>query len=669
MSALTKCTFAIALCAVVTPLGAQRPDSTRRDSVRVKLSPVVIQGARQSATVGGSSAVVLPMDSLRITPAAPLEDVLREIPFVQVRQNSRGEVELSVRGSDSRQAAILFDGIPITLGWDSRADPSVFPLSGAGSIVLVRGLSTLLQGPNTLGGVIELGVVSYRAETIDTTRVALRAGMDQVGAQAYQVDAVRPVALGRGELSIRTGVGFRDRPGVALSSDVRDQYTSNERRANSDLSQVDGYLALRYIKPNGSWLGLSASGYRLDRGVMPELHVQDPRFWRYPGQDRWLALFSAGTGRRHTRWGAGDMEFVIGANTSKTSIESFTSARYDSISGTERGDEQTVTTRLLADHTLGRGEIRTAFTLATVRYDETLDTDPPSRYRQRLWSSAVEVDQPLVGTLRATAGWGLDVATTPEAGGKPSLGRLSEWGARVGLTTLAGNRWRLHASASRRARFPALREMYSGALDRFEPNHALRPEVLVGAELGATLLSGAFQLQPVLFAHRLEDAVVRIVQPDRRFKRVNRDRIRSTGLELLAGVLAGPVSLSGDALLQRVRIVDQAVAGSGRRPENLPQFRANVDAIFPLVAKGRGRVSVGHTGVQYCVHPDLQANQRLAPQTVVGTGVDRGWPVVARLWTRLTASVQVENVLDAAVYDQCGLPQPGRTLRFGIALQ
>jgi iron complex outermembrane receptor protein len=80
-------------------------------------------------------------------------------------------------------------------------------------------------------------------------------------------------------------------------------------------------------------------------------------------------------------------------------------------------------------------------------------------------------------------------------------------------------------------------------------------------------------------------------------------------------------------------------------------------------------VSVGHTGVQYCVHPDLQANQRLAPQTVVGTGVDRGWPVVSRLWTRLTASVQVENVLDAAVYDQCGLPQPGRTLRFGIALQ
>jgi iron complex outermembrane receptor protein len=658
---------AIGLAVASVPAVAQQ-DTTRRDTTRTRLAPVVIQGARQASTIGGASAVIFPLDSLRITPAAPLEDVLREMPFVLVRQNSRGESEVSVRGSDSRQAAILFDGMPVTLGWDSRADPSVFPLSGARSVQLVRGLSSLLQGPNTLGGVVEFGVVSYRAESVDRARLGLRAGFDQVGMQSYQLDAVRPMHLGSADVTLRAGIGFRDRPAVALSSDVRDQYSTNERRSNSDLSQLEGYFAARYVRSSGAWLGVSASGYKLDRGVMPELHIQAPRFWRYPTQDRTLALLSAGTGRRRTPLGAGDMEFVVGVNSGHTEIESFTNATYATLSATELGDERTTTARLLADHSLGRGELRTAFTLANISYDETLLPAPASRYSQRLVSGALEVDQPIVGTLRATAGWGLDVATNPETGGRTALGRLSEWGGRLGLSTLAGGRFRLHASASRRARFAALRELYSGALNRFEPNPALRPEVLTGAEVGATLLSAKYQFQAVGFVHRLDDAVVRITQPDRRFKRINRDRINSRGLELLGGVGLGNVHFSMDALVQHVRLVDQVLSGTERRPENQPQFRVGFDGDFPVIAGMRARVSMNHSGEQFCVNPDLSANQRLAPQTQYGTGIERSWNVASGLWSRISGSLQLENATDAAAYDQCGLPQPGRTLRFGIAL-
>ena len=645
-------------------------DSARRDSARTRLGGVVIQGQRTSTAIGGASVVVLSVDSLRLTPAAPLADMLREMPFVLVRQNSRGEVELSVRGSDSRQAAVLFDGIPITLGWDSRSDPSVFPLSGAGGIALVRGLSSLLQGPNTLGGVIELGVVSDRARSNDETHVALQAGVDQLGGSGYQVDARRPWVLGGGRFTLRAGAGFRDRRAISLSHRVTDQYTRDgDERTNSDLSERDGYLAARYATPGGAWAGASVSGYSLDRGVMPELHIQAPRFWRYPDQSRVLALVSTGSGRRRTPFGSGDMEFVVGTNASQTEIESFLDASYDSIVGTESGEERTTTVRLLADHSLGRGELRTAFTLANVRYDERLDGAAATRYAQRLWSSAVEVEQPVTGMWRASAGWSMDVATTPETGGRESLGRLSEWGGRFGLSTLAFGSWRMHGSASRRARFPALRELYSGALDRFEPNPTLRPEILTGVEAGATLLSGGMQLQGVVFRHRLEDAVIRITQPDRRLKRINRDEIRSAGIELLAGWQVGPVHLTSDALLQRVRIVDPAVSGAERRPENQPELHVGADAAFPVGTLVDARVSFSHSGAQYCVNPDLGRNQRLAPQQVAGGGVERAWPVASRLWSKLVASVSVDNLMDSAVYDQCGLPQAGRTLRFGLALR
>ena len=59
------------------------------------------------------------------------------------------------RPADSRQAAVLFDGLPLSIGWDHRSDPSVFPTTGLGPVVVVRGLSSLLQGPNALGGVVD----------------------------------------------------------------------------------------------------------------------------------------------------------------------------------------------------------------------------------------------------------------------------------------------------------------------------------------------------------------------------------------------------------------------------------------------------------------------------------------------------------------------------------
>ena len=652
--------------------GAQeaKRDSAAADA-RTRLGTVSVTAGRGTATVGSTAALVVPLDSLHLSASAPLDRALREIPFLLTRINSRGEAELSVRGSDSRQAAVLFDGLPLSIGWDHRSDASVFPTTGVGSVVVVRGLSSLLQGPNAIGGVIDLGLSSYRGAQTDAGQVGLRLGGDQVGARAVQGDVTRPLSFERGRLTLRAGGGYRDVPAVALSHGVSDQYTlDRDERANSDVRQRDGFVSARYQTVGGAWIGASYSGYSLERGVMPELHIAAPRFWRYPEQTRSLALVTMGTGRRHTAMGSGDAELVVGTNRSYTSIESFSTAAYDSIVGTETGDERTTTARLTADHSLGRGEVRTAVTLATVDYDEGLNGAVPNIYRQKLWSSALEVEQPLVGTLRLTGGVALDASTTPRTAGRESLGRLSEWGGRLGLSTLAfGDRWRLRASLNRRARFAALRELYSGALNRFQPNPTLRPEVLVGGEVGATLLASEWQLQGVVFRHGLSDAIVRTTLPNRRFYRVNRDEIRSTGLELLGGWSRRGLQLSADALVQRVRIADPAVSGTERKPENQPDLRLGTDLSFP-VAGFRLSANVDHAGRQYCVNPDTGRNQAIARQTWTGAGIERGFAIArGGVFSRLTTSLAIDNLTDAPVFDQCGLPQAGRTIRFGVAVR
>jgi iron complex outermembrane recepter protein len=305
-----------------------------------------------------------------------------------------------------------------------------------------------------------------------------------------------------------------------------------------------------------------------------------------------------------------------------------------------------------------------------VTYDEQIDEDAPLRYRQRLWSAGTEAEWELPALTQLSGGVVVDGASTPESGDKPPLGALSTWGARVGVATEALEPVRLHAAVSRRARFPALRELYSGALGRFEPNPGLKPERLFGAEAGVTATRSGVELQGVLFHHRLADAIVRVPVGDNMLRRENRDGIRSTGVELLGEWQRGGLSLQGDATLQQIRVLDPSVSSGERHPEHNPEVRVGADVGVPLPLRLRGLAAVRYTGRQYCVNPDLEQTVALDAQTRVDLGMDRSWTLRgAGVLQTLRAALALDNVGDRAVYDQCGMPQPGRTLRLSLELR
>ena len=672
-----------ALALTGTVAGAQaRPDSARADSAR-RLQSVVVTESRQAATVGGASAIVIEPQALRTSPAPLLEEALRQSPFVLVRQNSRGEMELSVRGSDSRQAAVLLDGVPLTLGWDHRADPSLIPVTGVDDITIVRGLGTLLAGPNTLGGVIELGHDQLGAVSGAGSSAWLGSSIDEHASHVLTGGARHVFSgVGGGRLALRGGIAHRQREGFALAGSVVDPAAEDGLRSNSDLRQTDGFASLRWSGAAGRALGLTISGFEAERGVPPELHLQDPRLWRYPYQSRVVAALSGRVGTFVTPFGWGGLEVGAGFNAGRSRIDVFDDTSYRTVIDRELGDERTWTARALLTHSLpASAQLKTAVTLADVSYSETLAPDPAVAYRQRLWSAGSEVELPLGSATSLATGIVYDRASTPETGGRAPQPPLDAWGFRAGLTRDVGTETRLHASVSRRSRFPALRELYSGALDRFEPNPELKPETLTGFEAGITLDRELgpipdVTLQAIGFHHRLDDAVVRVTQPDRRFKRVNRDRIESTGAELLAGLALGAdreraLSLTGDLTLQRVQLYDVTTAGTpSRHAENNPGTRGMLELGVPLPLQLRGFANARYTGTQYCLNAETDAEVTLGAQHETDLALERKWSLGGRgLFRTLRALVAIDNVGDATVYDICGMPQPGRTLRFGIELR
>jgi iron complex outermembrane receptor protein len=645
------------------------PESLAVDTV-IMVEGLTVKGVRQATTPGGVTGIVSFPSTLPIPPVASVEDALRKMPFILVRKNSRGMAEISVRGSESRQVAILLDGVPLTLAWDHRADPSVIPIMGAQNITMVRGLPSILGGPNVLGGVVEVNLSRglNREGEADEARATL--GVDDAGYRAAGLSAVNVTDLRTGQLTLRVGGGFRTHDGFSLPDDVDDPTSQDNLRTNSDMEEYNGFAALRWSGERGHWVSLSASGFTAERGVPPELHVQEPRLWRYPRQWQTVAALSAGTGQRVTPLGVGDLEASIGFNGGQQDIEAFESLSYDQVVETESGDDRTVTVRVLAEHTVSNdGQLRAAASYADISHTEILDVTERNEYRQRLWSFGSEFAWQFPKVTELSVGVAIDGADTPESGGKPPLGRLSAVGARAGISTLALRPdVQLHASASTRARFPALRELYSGALGRFEPNPDLAPERLVTAEIGATLKRRGLEIQSAVFRHELTDALVRTSTPDRKYRRINRDKISSTGIELFVGASVGGATVQGDIMLQDVSVEDPAAGTGPVQPEHMPEFTAGIDLTAPILLGIMGLTSVRHTGDQYCVHPDLDADVELDGETRLDLGIRRDWQIGAGMWSSIRTTVSIDNAADTAVFDQCGMPQPGRTVRLGIEM-
>lgn len=655
---------ATALAGIATPASAQEPDTLRL----YRIPEILVQAARPVTTAGGVSAIEVEMDSINLPPAPTVAQVLREIPTVHVRTNSRGEAEISVRGSDSRQVAVLVDGIPLTLGWDARTDVSVLPATAPQRITLVRGLSSILYGPNVLGGIVEMEVAESRVPPEDPS-VKVAAGFDQMGGYSTSGSVTAPFETGDGRWLLRAGGGYRDSPGDPLARGISEPIpTDDDLRLNTDASTVDGFFSLRHEAGSGAWFSTTGSGFRAERGIAAELDVAEPRLWRYPHISRTIAVVSGGTGHRDTPLGRGDLELSIGLDRGRTEIDSYTSRAYDQVTGFENGDGRTWTVRALGDHTLGeRADLRAAFTFADILHDADIDGDVAT-YQQRLWSLGAETvfrlaeNRGALTSLQLSTGLAIDRAMTPQTGGREPLDPLTDWGVRAGMTAvLSDGNVLLHGGVSRRVRFPALRELYSEALDRFEPNPDLKPERLVGFEAGATTRVGSGEIQAVGFHHRLSGAIRRISLDNGKRQRVNADARRSTGIEILASQSLGPVALSGDLMLQTVKLVDPGTSAS-TEPENLPSVEWSLRANAPFGSGFSASAGLRYTGAQFCLDPDSGGDRELDGGAWLSAGIAKSFSFGSRVasFSGVEISAFGENLGDVALYDQCGLPRPGR---------
>ena len=157
-----KSSFAILfilLLSLVVPAIAQDPGS--EEELEYEMDPIVVTGSRIPSQLSelGQSIVVFSAEQIKEIPVNSLDEALKYISGIDVRQRGPGSVQsdVSVRGSTFEQTLMLIDGMAMNDPQTGHHNMNLpLNLDDVARIEIVKGTASRLYGPNAMGGVINI---------------------------------------------------------------------------------------------------------------------------------------------------------------------------------------------------------------------------------------------------------------------------------------------------------------------------------------------------------------------------------------------------------------------------------------------------------------------------------------------------------------------------------
>lgn len=271
-----------------TAAGAEEPAAEEPPPAAPVFTPgeIIVTG-RQAPAEATASLQEIDENDLRALGATNVAEALQTALGARVdtaptslSANGKQEMLASLRGFDPRDVVVLVDGIPVYEPYFRVIDLRQIPVGDIAKIQVFKGPTSVLYGPNALGGVIN--IVTKRGG--GPARGHVDAGYGDV--ETYRGNAA--VRGGAGGLEYFLAPGFDKSRGFPLSGDFGEARNQEPGlRVNSDyrdfyLSGKAGY----YRGANG--LSLSANHYEFDGGVPFSMEAIEPstlwrKFWRKTG--------------------------------------------------------------------------------------------------------------------------------------------------------------------------------------------------------------------------------------------------------------------------------------------------------------------------------------------------------------------------------------------------
>ncbi|QEM68965.1 TonB-dependent receptor [Geobacter sp. FeAm09] len=454
----------------------------------------------------------------------------------------RGESGFNVRGFDNRRTPIYLDGIPLYVPYDGYIDTGRFMTYDLSEIDISKGFASVLYGPNTLGGAVNM--VSKRP----TKTFEGNAGAGYTSGDAYHAFA----NLGTNQKSwyLQGGGSWVDVHSFTLSDDFKaTALESGDRRKNS--YQRDGKASIKVgFTPNSTdEYALSYIYQHGEKGVPPYAgsnsnSISKATYWQWPWWDKQSVYLSSNTAIAEKSY----VKTRIYYDQFKNSLNQYASDYATLLTGSyspSRYDDYTVGTSIEAGTTLiPYNTLKMAFHFKDDVHRDVTTVTPESRYEDRTYSVGVEDTIDFTKKLSAVVGIGYDKLTGVEAHKYDSNSKafldipLADRDALSPQATLFytySDTGKIHASVAMKTRFPSIKERTTASIDGSNlPNPGLKPETSINYELGVQdTVVNLVKVKSNFFVDAISDYIASvntgILVTNYNNKKVNQTQNRNTG--------------------------------------------------------------------------------------------------------------------------------------------
>lgn len=608
-------------------------------------------------TSGNPTSTRIYSDEMRKFNLDTLSEAVNVLPGVTLEKfGARNETMIRIRGFDQKRVPIYQDGIPIYVPYDGYPDLGRFTTFDLSEVVVSKGFTSVLYGPNTMGGAVNM--VSKRPEDEFEANAGGRGFSEGYAGWAN-------AGTNQGLWYLQLGTSYITSAGYPLpdsfdetsteDGDERDNAYYTDRKYSIKVgltpNETDEY-SFTYINQHGK------KGTPVYAGSNTSATV---RYWQWPYWDK--ESFYLNT---NTAFGGGD--FYI-----KTRVfyDKFQNSLYS-----WDGDDYSTMSRPYAfrswydDHTIGGSmELGTyAIDSHTLKlalhykhdfHEEHNAGDPIQRFEDSIYSVGLEDTWDITDKLYAIIGASFDYIGTQVAQDTDSSNNITEFdhGCATGFNPQLGLFYRvtedglLHASVAWKTRMPSIKDKFSYRMGRALPNPDLGPEKSVNYELGYQQSWGETGVAEVTIFYydisdfiQLVDSVSGTLSQNQNIGNVEEYGIEMSVAGRIIGDLSGGINythLEYNNLSNDVEITNTPTdkLGGYLQYDFLDGFSLVVDGEFDserYSSTDRDRVAGEYlllgTKLEYSLNDNWSFNVGLENALDEEYEIDEGYPEPGRVW-------------------------------------
>jgi iron complex outermembrane receptor protein len=558
-----------------------------------------------------------------------LSEVMSYVSGTYASEGQKNESSLQVRGLSSNRLTLLYDGIPIYEPYFNSFDLNSLNAAGIESVKVIKGANSVLYGPNTLGGVIN--VLSMRP-----THPSLTINTQFSEQSTFTINGNGTYTFERFDIfasfSLDQSHGFK-------WSDNGDRVL----RKNSDYKRYNVIGKFYYYPTEKSEIMAQVLFYTAEYGIPAATEYFKTRYWRFEDWDRLqlnlgatLPLFQDGSLRAR-------FYYVKHYNI------------LDAFENEDLADLQWVST--YDNHSMGAfvlGEIplseKNRLHVSVNAKSDVVKTQDDigeewEDFRHQTYSLGVEDHIEISERWKVIGGASIDYLKKQDGENKTRLNPI------LGIKFSPREWMGLHLSLSQKSRFPSMRALYSSS----SGNPDLRDETGRNVELGISIDRG-FYVNGAIFYNQIEDLIqsYRGLEGYKNYENVGKAEIY--GLELEASKRFGLVYVDLNYSYLEAWDRDQDL-----RLDYVPRSQFNV-----LIQIGEYKgFSLFLWGLS--VSKSIAKMGKGPPFEVIDIP---GYTLLnASLQKKLGPMilfVKIENLLDEIYFTEPGFPLKSRTFSFGL---